>query len=208
MADKRELVLKGLYEAERLRLSELAGADDPQGEYLHPVFGTGCLTNGVMFIGEAPGAQETLQGMPFVGKAGRQLDELLSGASIDRAQVYITNAVKYRPVVRGPKSTKNRTPTRAELLAGTKLLMAEMEQVSPRVIVTLGNSPLFSVLYAHGMAERKVGEAHGQLITLSHGESTCRLFPCYHPASCIYNRTLKPVLAEDMQRLAEYLKTY
>lgn len=83
-----------LYEKERLRIAETA---DGRGDYSHPVFGEGPVNPLVMLIGEAPGGDEAKQGRPFVGKAGKQLDALLSGAGIDRSRVYITNTVKFRP---------------------------------------------------------------------------------------------------------------
>ena len=93
-----------LYEKERLRIAETA---DGRGDYSHPVFGEGPVNPLVMLIGEAPGGDEAKQGRPFVGKAGKQLDALLSGAGIDRSRVYITNTVKFRPVNVKPKSVSN-----------------------------------------------------------------------------------------------------
>ena len=100
-----------LYEKERLRIAETA---DGRGDYSHPVFGEGPVNPLVMLIGEAPGGDEAKQGRPFVGKAGRQLDALLSGAGIDRSRVYITNAVKFRPVNVKPKSLSNRPHGRGD----------------------------------------------------------------------------------------------
>ena len=101
-----------LYEKERLRIAETA---DGRGDYSHPVFGEGPVNPLVMLIGEAPGGDEAKQGRPFVGKAGKQLDALLSGAGIDRSRVYITNTVKFRPVNVKPKSVSNRTRPKVDL---------------------------------------------------------------------------------------------
>ena len=90
--------LRLLYDAERARLSGLSTQNN--GDYLNPVFGEGPLTPHLMLIGEAPGREEAAAGHPFVGKAGRQLNELLELAGIARGDVFVTNAVKFRPIKR------------------------------------------------------------------------------------------------------------
>ncbi len=195
--------LSELYEKERLRIAETEGN---RGDYSHPVFGEGPEKPLVMLIGEAPGADEAKQGRPFVGKAGKQLDTLLSGAGIDRSRVYITNAVKFRPVNVKPRSVSNRTPTGAELKAGLPLLKSELCLLSPRIIVTLGNTPLKAVLTLAGEQTGTVGELHGRSISVNIEGKTMLLSPQYHPASVIYNRALTGTLAEDIGRLGEMIK--
>ena len=112
--------LRLLYDAERARLSGLSTQNN--GDYLNPVFGEGPLTPHLMLIGEAPGREEAAAGHPFVGKAGRQLNELLELAGIARGDVFVTNAVKFRPIKRGARSVANRTPTAKELASGEELL--------------------------------------------------------------------------------------
>lgn len=192
-----------LYEKERLRIAETA---DGRGDYSHPVFGEGPVNPLVMLIGEAPGGDEAKQGRPFVGKAGKQLDALLSGAGIDRSRVYITNTVKFRPVNVKPKSVSNRTPTGAELKAGLPLLKSELCLLSPRIIVTLGNTPLKAVLTLAGERIRTVGELHGRSISVTIEGKGMLLSPQYHPASVIYNRALADTLAEDIGRLGEIIR--
>ncbi len=192
-----------LYEKERLRIAETA---DGRGDYSHPVFGEGPVNPLVMLIGEAPGGDETKQGRPFVGKAGRQLDALLSGAGIDRSRVYITNTVKFRPVNVKPKSVSNRTPTGAEMKAGLPLLKSELCLLSPRIIVTLGNTPLKAVLTLAGEQIRTIGELHGRSISVTIEGKGMLLSPQYHPASVIYNRALADTLAEDIGRLGEMIR--
>ena len=96
--ERSELLRRYACEQERLR--PLAEKDSPAGEYLHPVFGAGALPSPVMLVGEAPGAEETRLSRPFSGRAGKHLDGLLAATRIPREALYITNVVKYRPVVR------------------------------------------------------------------------------------------------------------
>lgn len=195
--------LKRLYDAERLRI---AAVGDDRGDYQNPVFGEGPDSPGVMFIGEAPGGEEAASGHPFVGKAGRQLDQLLAGAGIDRSRVYVTNAVKFRPVNRKPRSVSNRTPSGAEVKAGLPLLKSEIGLLRPRVIVTLGNTPLKAVSAIAELDKLTVGDVHGKPIEISINGHSCTLVPQYHPASVIYNRALLDVLAEDIAALGRFIK--
>lgn len=163
------------------------------------VFGEGAAHARVVLIGEAPGEQESLQGRPFVGKAGKNLDEFLALSGIDRAAIYITNTVKYRPVKRSAAgNTVNRTPTQEEIRLNLPFLKRELALIDPEVIVTLGNVPLRALL---GNSQ-SIGACHGQWLSCE-GR---RLYPLYHPASVIYNRALKPVYEEDVIRLGAALK--
>ena len=195
--------LEELYLAERRRIASIA---DDRGDYANPVFGEGPYEPSVLLIGEAPGREEAEMGRPFVGKAGKQLDELLSGAGIDRGAVYVTNAVKFRPVNRKPRSVSNRTPSGAELKAGLPLLRAELMLLRPAVVVTLGNTPLKAVCAIGGLDRLTVGEAHGRPAQILLNGCKCTLIPQYHPASVIYNRALMDVLTEDIARLGRYIK--
>lgn len=192
--------LLSLYEHEVRRLKAIA---DPPGEYTRPVFGQGPCNADLMLVGEAPGAAETEQGCPFMGKAGEQLNEMLKAVSLTREEIFITNAVKYRPYCVHPQrgSLKNRPPKRAEVLASAPLLRAEISLVKPRVVATLGNTPLLSLL-----GRAAVGELHGKALPMEIETSGFLLFPLYHPASVIYNRSLRPVLEADMLALALLLK--
>lgn len=202
----RRAALIHAYEAERLRLSALIEADTPQGDYAHPVFGEGNAEDAVvLFVGEAPGGEEAASGRPFVGKAGRQLDTLLALAHIPRESIYITNAVKYRPVTRSIKTVRNRTPGLREVAASLPLLRLEIAVIHPRCIVTLGNTPLAAVLQLYGAEKRTVGELHGRASALSEDGAAVELFPLYHPASGIYNRLLVPVMENDIAALGEHL---
>lgn len=192
------MTLKELYASHRQKLAALADtAGAPLGELLRPVYGSGDPCSPIVLIGEAPGRFETEAGEPFVGKAGQNLTELLSAAGIDRRELYITNAVKYRPYAVNEKGGKrNRTPTRAELKAGRELLFQELALIAPRLIVTLGNSPLYALT---GKAD--IGGSHG----VAQPFETAALFPLYHPASLIYNPALKNEYQQDLERLYQYI---
>lgn len=204
--DKEER-LREMYLAERERLSGLLPAGRRTGEVDAPVFGEGPADARTVMLGEAPGAEETLAGRPFVGKAGRQLDELLSAAGIDRKSVYVTNTVKYRPVVRSERSVRNRTPSRGEREASMPLLRAELETLRPKVLLTLGNVPLQTVLSLAGEKTDTVGNCHGVPRGIRIGEAEMLLIPLYHPASVIYNRSLAEVLRQDMIRAGDVLRS-
>lgn len=196
--------LNELYELERERLRALCDIQDaPCGSYDAPVFGQGPEKPFLVLIGEAPGGEETKQSRPFVGKAGRQLDELLAHAGIPREEVYITNVVKYRPIVIGERSVRNRTPAREEIEASLPLLREELLILRPQFVATLGNVPLSAILSICGLGRQVIGEAHGLSRRVMLLDWEASLFPLYHPASAIYNRSLLPVCREDAGRLGE-----
>lgn len=193
--------LEGLYEQARRELSSLGGSV-PAGDRAHPVFGTGPARPGLLLVGEAPGREEAEAGRPFVGKAGRGLDAMLSNAGIDRNAVYVTNAVKYRPVSIKAKSVSNRTPTAGEITAGLPLLRAEIAALRPAVIATLGNTPLRALYALAGFDKIPViGAVHGAACAIAIDGAHYTLFPLYHPASGIYRRELIEVMNADLMQL-------
>ena len=194
--------LLDLYDAERLRIAALTG----EGDYLNPVFGEGPSSARLMLIGEAPGAEEAKCAHPFVGKAGKTLGQLLLAAGIEREQVFITNAVKFRPMRIKPKSVSNRTPSTDEVAHSLPLLRQEILLIRPMVVATLGNTPLASLLRLASLPNQKIGEAHGKKIQAEVGNCSFVLFPLYHPASIIYNRSLTETLADDILQLNVLLK--
>ena len=156
----------------------------------------------VMLIGEAPGEQEALQGRPFVGKAGKNLDGFLSVLELNREDIYITNVVKIRPTKVSEKGrVSNRPPSKEELALFTPYLMEEILLVQPRMIVTLGNVALKALKGGKAV----IGDLHGQetAVTVTHEKQQADfpLFPLYHPASIIYNRSLQEVYDGDLQVL-------
>lgn len=174
-------------------------ADLYEGEKKILVHGEGEIGARVMLVGEAPGEQETLMGRPFVGKAGKNLDEFLELAGLERSQLYVTNAVKFRPTKRSAAGrTVNRPPTREEVSLFLPWLRREIELVVPEVIVTLGNVPLRALTGPKAV----IGDVHGAF----QDADGLRLYPMYHPASLIYNPALRPVYAEDIRRLSAHLR--
>lgn len=163
------------------------------------VFGEGSFHSRLMMIGEAPGEQETLKGRPFVGKAGKNLDEFLQMSGLKREEIYITNTVKFRPTKRSDAGRLvNRPPTKEEIALFLPWLKREIALVAPDCIATLGNVPL------KALAGDKVviGDVHGQFLECE-GRA---LYPLYHPASLIYNPSLRGVYAEDVKRLGDWLR--
>ena len=186
-------------EKERQALRELIAGVMP-GRENTLVFGEGPKHPKLMLIGEAPGEQESLQGRPFVGKAGKNLDHFLELAGLERGEIYITNVVKYRPTKTGKTGRlSNRPPTKEEVALFRPWLMAEIKQIEPQVIATLGNGPLQAVTNT----KVTIGEAHGRMLVA--GETGKPLFALYHPASLIYNRALTPVYEQDVCELARCL---
>ena len=161
----------------------------------------------LMLVGEAPGRQEEEQGRPFVGQAGKNLDEFLALVAMERGALYIANSVKFRPTKRGASGRlSNRAPTKDEIARFNPWLADEIACVRPLVIASLGNTALGAVMAACGAQGKPpvIGDAHGRPLPL--GESAT-LFPLYHPASIIYRRELKPVYEQDVRALKAYLET-
>lgn len=164
------------------------------------VFGEGPDHPVLMLIGEAPGEQESLQGRPFVGKAGKNLDHFLELAGLVREEIYISNAVKLRPTkVSKTGRISNRPPTKDEIALFRPWLMREISEVQPTMIATLGNVPLGAVTGS----KQTIGQVHGTIIPA--GETGLPLFALYHPASLIYNRSLESVYEQDVRTLAQKL---
>ena len=200
-----EEALNALYRQERERILRLENTGEFDGDFENPVFGEGPLPCRVLFIGEAPGREEAASGHPFVGKAGKQLDELLKTGHIDRSGVYVTNTVKYRPVVRSVRSVRNRTPSKREITAALPSLEREIALLMPEVIVTFGNTPLSAVLTLAARDGSTVGDLHGSCVPVTVSGREMTLYPMYHPASVIYNRALIDILRQDTIRLGEKL---
>jgi DNA polymerase len=152
--------------------------------------GEGSATADVVIVGEAPGASEDRQGRPFVGRAGRLLDELLAEAGLRREDVFITNVVKARP-------PGNRDPRAPEVAHHLPWLQAQLEVIGPRLLVPLGRHAL-----ARFVDDVKIGEAHGHLLERD-GRT---LFPMYHPAAALHNQSLRTTLVEDARALGEALQ--
>ena len=149
--------------------------------------GEGSATAAVVIVGEAPGASEDKQGRPFVGRAGKLLDELLAEAGLQREDVFITNVVKARP-------PGNRDPTRAEVEHWMPVLEQQLALVAPRLVVPLGRHAL-----SHFSPRAKIGEVHGRAIS----ERGRELFPLYHPAAALRSTKLRETLLADARALGK-----
>lgn len=164
------------------------------------VMGGGNTDAILLLIGEAPGKDEVAQGKPFVGKAGQNLAQFLEVLGLKREEIYITNAIKYRLSKVNPDTARvsNRPATRDEIDQSSKYLIEEIGIIAPKYIVTLGNVPLRSVLSDHNAL---IGQKHGVLDTVVINGSSYGLYPLYHPASIIYNASLKEVYLKDIEKL-------
>jgi uracil-DNA glycosylase len=164
------------------------------------VFGDGNIDADIVLIGEALGEKEEEMEKPFVGAAGKNLNEFLGIINLKREDIYITNVVKIRPFKVNPDTGRksNRPPNKKELSISSDILDKQLDTINPRVVVTLGNVPLKAVLKDDNA---KIGDHHGNPVKLNN----FTLFPLYHPASVIYNRGLYDIYIEDVHKLKSYL---
>ncbi len=156
----------------------------------HLVPGEGSATAKVVFIGEAPGKNEDLTGRPFVGAAGKFLDELLRSIGLDRQDVFITSILKYRP-------PNNRDPKPEEKAEFWPYLSAQLEVIAPQLIVTLGRHSTNCFL-----PDVQISAVHGQPLTWQ----GYTILPLYHPAAALYNGSMRQTLIDDFAVIATLLK--
>jgi DNA polymerase len=149
------------------------------------VFGSGNPDAQIVIIGEAPGKKEDLLGQPFVGAAGKFLDEMLGTIGFERKDIYITNIVKYRP-------PNNRDPLPEEKSAFLPYLESQLEVIQPKLIITLGRHSLNCFL-----PDLIISKVHGQLQKFNERF----LLPLYHPAAALYNGGLRQTLIEDFRQI-------
>lgn len=149
-----------------------------------------------MFVGEGPGRQEDLTGRPFVGRAGRLLDDLLAHVGLHREDVYITNVIKDRAVTR-TSPPRDRPPTPSEIAACAPWLAAQVALIQPRIIVTLGRHSLEAFLPG-----ARIAEVHGR--PQRRGSRT--ILPLYHPSYALHNPGARPLLFRDMEVLGALLR--
>lgn len=155
----------------------------------NPVPGAGNPYAEIMVIGEAPGEQEDLKGIPFIGRSGKYLDYLLGLIGLDRDQIFISNVVKHRP-------PGNRDPLPDEIAACKPYLDAQMEIIDPLLIVTLGR---FSM--ARYFPNGKISVIHGQ----PRYEERMAYYPLFHPAAALRNPDLRQKMEEDIHRIPDVL---
>jgi DNA polymerase len=158
------------------------------------VFGAGNPDADLMFVGEAPGFHEDQQGYPFVGQAGKLLDQLLGGIALTREDVYIANVIKCRP-------PGNRDPQPDEIEACESHLFRQVELIQPRLVGTLGN---FATKLLSGKP-LGITRVHGQEQKVTLGGRPVLLYPLYHPAAALYTPAMLKVLQEDFARIPDLL---
>jgi uracil-DNA glycosylase family 4 len=154
------------------------------------VFGTGNPDADIVFIGEAPGKNEDLKGEPFIGAAGKFLNEMLEMIGMNRDDIYITNIVKYRP-------PNNRDPEPEEKASFLPFLQRQLELIEPKIVVTLGRHSMDSLL--PGL---KISEVHGQPKRYK-GQL---YLPLFHPAAALYNGGLRQTLIDDFAKIPAIIK--
>lgn len=159
-------------------------------ERTHAVPGAGPAHARILFLGEGPGAQEDQQGLPFVGRSGQFLDELLESIGLSREQVFITNVIKCRP-------PGNRDPRGHEVRACTTHLDRQLDLIRPRLIVTLGRFAM-----RRFFSDGRISEIHGQARRID----GIAILPLYHPAAALYRGSLRSVVREDFRRIPELLE--
>jgi len=160
----------------------------------NPVIGEGDLDAAVSLIGEAPGRREDETGRPFVGAAGRFLDNLLHHIGLERGEVYIGNILKCRP-------PNNRRPLPEEIRACAPHLEEQLEIIQPRIVAPMGNSAIGHLMRRFGLTPAPIGQVHGKQFEVESPWGRVVLFPLYHPAAALYVRGLEWVLEEDFESL-------
>ena len=155
------------------------------------VMGDGNPDADIVFIGEAPGKNEDLQGEPFVGAAGKFLDVMLSETGMDRQDVYITNIVKYRP-------PNNRDPSPEEKREFWPYLLRQLEIINPKVVITLGRHS-----GGYFIPDLQIGKDHGVPRKVKYHNHEFMVIPLYHPAAALYNGGMRQTLIDDFIKAAK-----
>lgn len=158
------------------------------------VMGDGNIDADIVFIGEAPGKNEDEQGLPFVGAAGKFLNEMLAAAGMNRNDVYITNIVKYRP-------PNNRDPLPEEKAAFWPYLLKQLQIIQPKVVITLGRHSM--EYFLPGM---KIGQIHGEPKRIQFGDQKIVIMPLFHPAAALYNGSLRQTLIDDFLKVPKVIE--
>lgn len=151
--------------------------------------GEGAEDADILFIGEAPGWHEDQQGRPFVGPAGKYLEELLAAINLRREQVYIANVIKCRP-------PSNRDPLPGEIQACSKWLNGQIEIIRPKMIVTLGRYSM-----AKYFPNQSISQVHGK----ARKQDNIIYYPMYHPAAALHQGSLRKIIEADMLKIPQIL---
>ena len=157
------------------------------------VMGAGNADADIVLVGEAPGKNEDEQGLPFVGAAGKFLNEMLASAGMNREDVYITNIVKYRP-------PNNRDPSPEEKKAFWPYLLKQLQIIEPKIVVTLGRHSM-----EYFLPGQYISKIHGQPKRIQLGDHEIVIVPLYHPAAALYNGSMRQTLIDDFMRMPEII---
>lgn len=157
------------------------------------VMGDGNVDAEIVLIGEAPGKNEDETGIPFVGAAGKFLNEMLAEAGINRSDVFITNIVKYRP-------PNNRDPLPDEKEAFWPYLVRQLDVIRPQIVVTLGRHSM-----EYFLPNQKISMIHGQPKRIAFNGDKLVIVPLYHPAAALYNGNMRATLIEDFIKLPKII---
>ncbi len=163
-----------------------------------PVVGYGSVDAKILFIGEAPGRNEDLQGKPFVGRAGKILDELLGSIGLERDEVYIANILKDRP-------PNNRNPLSSEIKACTQHLDNQIMLIQPKIIVPLGNFAASYIFEKFGLKIDKISNTRGKVFETNTIFGNIKIIPMYHPAVATYNPNTISILKGDFKVIKEQI---
>ncbi len=166
---------------------------------IYPVIGEGNHRAKIMFVGEAPGLNESKTGRPFCGASGKILNELLDSVNLKREDVYISNLLKDRP-------PKNRDPKIEEINACFGYLERQIKIINPKVICTLGRYSMQFLMQQFGLEKeiQPIGRIHGQVFQSKQLFKGLEIVSLYHPAVAVYNANMKSVLIKDFQVLKNF----
>ncbi|MBU1177511.1 uracil-DNA glycosylase [Patescibacteria group bacterium] len=164
-----------------------------------PVIGQGDHKAKIMFVGEAPGANEDKTGVPFCGQSGNILTELLNSIGLQRENVYICNILKCRP-------PENRNPQANEIEACISYLEKQIEVIKPKIIGALGNYAVSHILKKYNLDDQIQGisKMRGKIFKVKVSFGEIKIIPLYHPAVAAYNANMKDILKEDFKILKKY----
>lgn len=155
------------------------------------VMGTGNPLADIVFVGEAPGKNEDEQGVPFVGAAGKFLNEMLARIDMSREDVYITNIVKYRP-------PHNRDPSPEEKQEFWPYLLKQLQIINPKIVVTLGRHSM-----EYFLPGQYISKIHGQPKRIRFGDHRIVVMPLFHPAAALYNGSMRQTLIDDFMHIPD-----
>ncbi len=158
--------------------------------------GKGNCNAAVFFIGEAPGRNEDIQGKPFVGRAGKVLDQLLESINLNRNDIFIGNILKCRP-------PKNRNPHSQEIEACTSYLDKQIDIIHPKIIVPLGNFATQYIFEKFNIPNEKISKVHGKKFEINTISGKITIIPIFHPAVVTYNKNKMPLMKKDFENILE-----